>query len=71
MLAPEQVTFLSCALSKPYFIRFFRASDFVVDQFFMGTDGTAAVEAMSCRTPVIMWIDEETFRQRGWEPRRC
>jgi hypothetical protein len=23
---------------------------------------------MSCGTPVMMWIDEEAFRERNWEP---
>ena len=46
----------------------FSACDFAVDQFHSGTYGTAMVEATACGLPVIMWIDEEVYENRGWEP---
>jgi glycosyltransferase involved in cell wall biosynthesis len=68
MVSSSQVTFLPCAVSKPVLYDFFRAADFVVDQFLLGFYGTSAIEAMSCGTPVIMWIDKETFQEEGREP---
>ena len=63
----SHVTFLPCAVSKPTLYKFFQAADFIVDQFLMGTYGTAAIEAMSCGCPILMWIDELAFQKRGWE----
>ncbi len=60
--------FLPCALSKPYLLRLFSVVDLVVDQLVMGCYGTAAVEAMGAGTPVVMYVDERFFRERGWEP---
>jgi glycosyltransferase involved in cell wall biosynthesis len=68
MIPAEQITFLPCTVSKPILYEFYGASDFVADQFLLGTYGTAAVEAMSCGTPVMMWIDEKAFRTREWTP---
>jgi len=61
------VTFLQVSLSKPLLCEMFSACDFAVDQFHAGTYGTAMVEAMACGLPVIMWIDEEVYENRGWE----
>ena len=44
------------------------ASDLCVDQFYHGSYGTAALEAMAHGTPVLMRIDDEAFNARGWEP---
>lgn len=68
MALANQVTFLPCTFSKPILYDFYRSVDFVADQFVMGTYGMAAIEAMSCGTPVIMWIDEEASREKGLEP---
>ncbi len=64
-----QVTFLPFSLSKPVLAEFFTLVDFAVDQFrFMGTYGTALVEALAAGCPTLMWIDEHAFHARGWEP---
>ena len=60
------VTFLPCALSKPLLYEVFKAVDFVLDQFQLGVYGTSALEAMSCGTPVVIFMEEEPFRRRGW-----
>ncbi len=63
----EQVTFLPFSLSKPLLAEFFSLVDFAVDQFgFMGTYGTALVEALAAGCPTLMWIDETAFNARGW-----
>lgn len=67
MIPPGMATFLPCAVSKPILYDLFRAADLVVDQFLLGTYGTSAVEAMSCGTPVMMWIENKAFAARGWE----
>ncbi|MCP4151626.1 MAG: glycosyltransferase [bacterium] len=61
----ENVTFLPCAFSKPLLFDFYRACDFAVDQFELGIYGTSACEAMSCGTPVLMWIDNELYARKG------
>ena len=62
------VTFLPVALSRPFLDEFMLAADLCVDQFRMGTYGTTTVEAMTHGCPVVMWIDDEAFSARGWEP---
>ena len=64
----DSVTFLPFALSKPLLLRLMSASDLCVDQFYHGSYGTAALEAMAHGTPVMMWIDDEAFEARGWKP---
>lgn len=65
----DQVTFLPFSLSKPILAEFFSLVDFAVDQFrFMGTYGTALVEALAAGCPTLMWIEEQAFAARGWEP---
>jgi glycosyltransferase involved in cell wall biosynthesis len=61
----KRVSFLDVSLSKPLLLDMFRAVDLVVDQFNLGAYGTAALEAMSVGTPVMMWIDEHSFRKAG------
>jgi glycosyltransferase involved in cell wall biosynthesis len=63
----QQVSFLPCVLSKPYLYQFYYASDLVIDQFKLGSYGTAAVEAMSQGTPVMMYIHNQWFKEVGWE----
>lgn len=67
MLTSQHVTFLPCALSRPLLRDLLQAVDLVADQFFFGTYGTTLVEAMSCGTPVLTWIDQNAFEQRGWK----
>jgi glycosyltransferase involved in cell wall biosynthesis len=65
----DQVTFLPFSLSKPLLAEFFSLVDFAADQFcFMGTYGTALVEALAAGCPTLMWIEESSFVARGWEP---
>lgn len=61
-------TFLPCALSKELLYSFYCSADIVVDQFILGDYGTAAQEAMSCGTPVLMWIDELEYLNDGRIP---
>jgi glycosyltransferase involved in cell wall biosynthesis len=64
----ELVTFLPFSLSRPILAEFFSVADFAVDQFrFLGTYGTALVEALAAGCPTLMWIEESVFRSRGWE----
>ncbi|MFX1491045.1 MAG: glycosyltransferase [Promethearchaeota archaeon] len=67
MVTANQVTFIPCVVSKPILYDFYQAADFVADQFLIGYYGMAAVEAMSCGTPVMMWIKEQSYHRRGWE----
>ena len=62
------ITFLPCSLSKPLLANFFSSVDFTVDQFrYMGTYGTAMVEALSHGCPTLMWINESFYKARGWQ----
>lgn len=63
-----RITLLNCALSKPLLNEFFLSADFVVDQFIMGLYGTAALEAMACGAPVIMWVNDSYERPWGAPP---
>jgi glycosyltransferase involved in cell wall biosynthesis len=56
--------------SKPLLRRLIWAADVVVDQFALGSFGTAALEAMACGRPVLMNIDEGLFaaRPRDYSP---
>ena len=62
------VTFLPVCFSRPSLFEFMSAVDLCVDQFHLGTYGTAAVEAMAHGTPVVMQIHDDAFKARGWEP---
>ena len=64
----SNVTFLRAGLSKPLLFEFFRGADFVVDQFIVGQVGTAALEAMACGAPVMMWVNTAIERQWGQPP---
>jgi len=46
-------------MTKPQLVSMYRRSDVVLDQFVVGSYGTAAPEAMSCGKPVVMFLDEE------------
>jgi len=65
-VSPKNSTFLPCAVSKPILFEFFNSVDIVIDQFILGCYGTAAAEAMSCATPVMMYIDNHSFNSLGW-----
>ena len=63
------ITFLPFSLSKPLLTEFFSLMDFSIDQFrFLGTYGTALVEALSSGCPAITWIEEEAYISMGWSP---
>lgn len=64
----NKVTFLNKIFSRSILNDFFKAADLVIDQFTIGTYGTAAIEAMACGAPVMMYINNEVFEKRGWEP---
>jgi glycosyltransferase involved in cell wall biosynthesis len=68
MVSPQNVTFLPYAVSKPILYDFYQGVDFVVDQFCLGYHGTSTLEAMSCGTPVLMWINEGLYRKRELPP---
>jgi glycosyltransferase involved in cell wall biosynthesis len=61
-----RVAQLTYAVSKPALFELMDAADAVVDQFVMGTYGTAAVEAMAGGTPVVMYIENSRFAKLGW-----
>lgn len=65
---PKIATFLPCSLSKPLLYQMFTSVDLVIDQFLLGSYGTSAVEAMSCGSPVMMYINEKAFLEKGWLP---
>jgi len=45
-------------VTKNRLIQLYNAADVVLDQFVLGSWGTAAPEAMSCGRPLLMFIDE-------------
>ncbi len=64
----QRITLLDVALSKPLLNQMFLAADFVVDQFIMGLYGTAALEAMACGAPLVMWVNDAYERPWGAPP---
>jgi len=46
-------------MTKPQLVSMYRKCDVVLDQFVVGSYGTAAPEAMSCGKPVVMFLDQE------------
>ena len=48
-------------LNQQELLKYYNASDIVVDQFIVGSVGSAALEAMSCSKPVFAYISEEHF----------
>lgn len=64
----SRVIFLPVAVSKPILFDLFDSVDLVIDQFLFGSYGTSAIEAMASGVPVMMSIDEEAYRKRGWLP---
>lgn len=64
----NRVLFLPFVMSRPVLGEFLSCMDFAVDQFMGGTHGTAALEAMGAGCPVMMYINDDQFRSKGWEP---
>jgi glycosyltransferase involved in cell wall biosynthesis len=54
----NRTVFLDACFSKPMLLKIYQAVDMVVDQFNLGDYGTAALEAMSAGTPVMMWFHD-------------
>ncbi|MGA2785825.1 MAG: glycosyltransferase, partial [Candidatus Bathyarchaeia archaeon] len=46
---------------KRKLVEYYSAADIVLDQFTLGSYGTAAPEAMACEKPVIMYYSEDAF----------
>ena len=57
----QHVEFLPL-LAQRELIKYYNASDIVIDQFLIGSIGSIALEAMSCSKPVFACISEERFR---------
>ncbi len=68
MKSYKNCTFLPFAVSKPILFDIFASVDIVVDQFLCGTYGTSALEAISLGTPVMMYIQNDIFQEKGWLP---
>lgn len=63
-----EVTFLPFSMSKAFLFKVYENVSLVVDQFCLGCYGTSALEAMSVGTPVMMYIDNQSFFRKGWVP---
>lgn len=50
-------------MSKPRLIKWYNQSTVVADQFILGSYGTTAPEAMSCESPVIMYLSKRHMLQ--------
>lgn len=61
-LRDSNCTFLPFAVSKPLLGKIIHLVDVVVDQFRMGSFGTASLEALSVGSPVMLNLDEENYR---------
>ena len=46
---------------KRELVQYYNAADLILDQFVLGSYGTAAPEAMACERPVIMYYSEAAF----------
>jgi glycosyltransferase involved in cell wall biosynthesis len=57
------VVFLPYALSKPLLIEFYRAAYVVLDQFVLGSYGTAMLEAMACGRAVITHVERNKYER--------
>lgn len=64
----KDLIFLPFAVSKPLLFDLMDSVDIVVDQFKLGSYGSAAIEAMAGGNPVMMYINEEKFRSINWDP---
>jgi len=58
----EKVVFVR-PMCKMELIEFYNAADIVIDQFKIGCYGTTALEAMSCKKPVLMYVDAPAFKE--------
>jgi glycosyltransferase involved in cell wall biosynthesis len=50
-------------VAKKQLIRYYNAADIILDQFILGSWGTATPEAMSCQKPVLMFYKEEYIQR--------
>jgi glycosyltransferase involved in cell wall biosynthesis len=50
-------------VAKKHLIEFYNAADIILDQFILGSWGTATAEAMSCQKPVLMFYKEEYIKR--------
>lgn len=60
------LTFLPVTYSRPLLYQLFESVDLVADQFLFGAYGTSSLEAMSCGTPILTWIDVDAFESKGF-----
>lgn len=59
-----QVRLLEHAMSKPRLLRYYRAANIVMDQFFLGAYGGSSLEAMSCARPLLIYLNRDLFESR-------
>lgn len=57
----DVVTFLPFFATRPLLLALYDKFDLIVDEFYIGTYGTAALEAMSRRKAVVTYIDKKMF----------
>jgi glycosyltransferase involved in cell wall biosynthesis len=50
-------------VAKKQLIEYYNAADIILDQFILGSWGTATAEAMSCQKPVLMFYKEEYIQR--------
>ena len=50
-------------VAKKQLIGYYNAADIILDQFILGSWGTATPEAMSCQKPVLMFYKEEYIKR--------
>jgi glycosyltransferase involved in cell wall biosynthesis len=50
-------------VAKKQLIQFYNAADIILDQFILGSWGTATPEALSCQKPVLMFYKEEYIKR--------
>jgi glycosyltransferase involved in cell wall biosynthesis len=64
----DVVTFLPFFATRPLLLSLYDKFDLIVDEFYIGTYGTAALEAMSRRKPVVTFIDKKMFTNEDHIP---
>ncbi len=57
----DTVKFLPFFATRPLLLALYDRFDLIVDEFYIGTYGTAALEAMSRSKPVVTYIDRKMF----------
>ncbi len=62
----ENIIISEYVFSLPLLYDIYYYSDVVVDQFQLGSYGTSAVGAFSCGKPVLMYINEMIFKEKGF-----